>query len=348
MSVALMTGVIWHMGCITAMAAEVQLTAIPTTSEIVVDGLAIPFDAYNIEGNNYFKLRDIAFCLNGTAKQFEVGWDVESNTIILTSGRPYTIVGGEMMEKATDEKIALPMAALILLDGHNVTFTAYNIDGSHYFKLRDIGRTLDFGVVWDEAARTVIINTASRYNEGPAYIPSFVRDGIITSVPENPNPPHAVYPAPTDMNYTPDYKLADEIAAEINAYRHSLGLPVLTVNHSLAYMPWNEEEAMWFPDSEPLNLSRATKYGNLVWCLENGKLAHYTRTPNGVSENLFSGSGSAKDILQAWINSPGHDSQQRRSDHMELGVLVLNTSGRTYVSALFIDDYSINRTLGLP
>ena len=39
------------------------------------------FDAYNIEGSNYFKLRDLAYVLNGTDKQFEVGWDAAANAI---------------------------------------------------------------------------------------------------------------------------------------------------------------------------------------------------------------------------------------------------------------------------
>ena len=50
-------------------------TANPTASTVLVDGENVAFDAYNIADNNYFKLRDLAFTLSGTAKQFEVGWD---------------------------------------------------------------------------------------------------------------------------------------------------------------------------------------------------------------------------------------------------------------------------------
>ena len=70
-------------------------TATPTSSTVLVDGQAISFDAYNIEGNNYFKLRDLAYVLSGTDKQFEVSWDSKENTIWLTSGSPIPSQGAK-------------------------------------------------------------------------------------------------------------------------------------------------------------------------------------------------------------------------------------------------------------
>jgi hypothetical protein len=40
--------------------------AVPTTSTVLVNGNNIKFDSYNINGNNYFKLRDLAYVLNTT------------------------------------------------------------------------------------------------------------------------------------------------------------------------------------------------------------------------------------------------------------------------------------------
>ncbi|NLL71755.1 MAG: hypothetical protein GX238_11580 [Epulopiscium sp.] len=36
------------------------------TSKVLVDGVFKKFEAYTIESNNYFKLRDVAMVLNGT------------------------------------------------------------------------------------------------------------------------------------------------------------------------------------------------------------------------------------------------------------------------------------------
>ena len=144
--------------------ATTQLTAAPTASSVLVNGEATFFEAYNINEFNYFKLRDLANVLSGTPKQFEVGWDNTNNSIALTSGKAYTTVGGEMSAKISGMKTATPTTSRIILDGNEVTFTAYNIDGNNYFKLRDIGEAFNFGVDWDGNRNTVIIDTSKVYS----------------------------------------------------------------------------------------------------------------------------------------------------------------------------------------
>ena len=141
-------------------------TAIPTSSAVLVNGKNIAFDAYSINDNNYFKLRDLAYALNGTEKQFEVGYDGEKNVITITGGYLYTSVGGEMKSKGSGEKAPILTKSKILLDGNEMNFTAYNIDGNNYFKLRDIGQALDFYVGWDEANNTIVIDTSKGYVNG--------------------------------------------------------------------------------------------------------------------------------------------------------------------------------------
>ena len=68
-------------------------TATPMRSTVYVNGEAIAFEAYNIGGANYFKLRDLAFVLNGTEKQFDVGFDIGTKAVTLTSGTKYTTGG---------------------------------------------------------------------------------------------------------------------------------------------------------------------------------------------------------------------------------------------------------------
>ena len=53
----------------------------------------------------------------------------------------------------------------IMLDGQEVSLEGYNINGNSYFKLRDVGKAVDFGVTWDNATRTVQIDTNSGYVE---------------------------------------------------------------------------------------------------------------------------------------------------------------------------------------
>lgn len=138
-------------------------SAVPTNSTVLVNGQSVAFDAYNIGGSNYFKLRDLASVLSGTAKQFEVSYDKAANAIALTSGASYTPVGGEMTAGTAGTKTAAPTSSKILLDGKEVSFDAYNIGGNNYFKLRDIGQTFNFGVGWDSASRTITIDTSAAY-----------------------------------------------------------------------------------------------------------------------------------------------------------------------------------------
>ncbi|MDR2132873.1 MAG: copper amine oxidase N-terminal domain-containing protein [Clostridiales Family XIII bacterium] len=149
--------------------------AVPTSAVILVDGVSTPFDAYNIDGNNYFKLRDLAFAMNGGAKQFGVDWDAESGTILLKPGEAYTPAGGELSPGDGKAKSPVLANARVRLNDALVAPSAYNIDGNNYFKLRDLGRLLRFGVRWDAASKTVIIATDEEYADENtvSYMKSF-------------------------------------------------------------------------------------------------------------------------------------------------------------------------------
>jgi alpha-tubulin suppressor-like RCC1 family protein len=151
-------------GAVTPPADNAQ-TATPTAATVLVDGKKVGFDAYNIGGNNYFKLRDIAQAINGSAKQFEVGWDASANAITLSSNQAYTPAGGELQSGSAGSKQATPTTSKIYLDGKEVQLTAYNIGGNNYFKLRDLGQAFDFGVGWDAASSTITIDTKESYKE---------------------------------------------------------------------------------------------------------------------------------------------------------------------------------------
>jgi hypothetical protein len=141
-------------------------TATPTTNTVIVNGANTPFDAYLIGGNNFFKLRDLAYVLNGTAKQFNVEWDSNRNAILLTSGTPYAPVGGEMTASTlTGQQTANPTASRIYLDGVQVEFTAYFIGGNNFFRLRDVMQTFDVYVGWNEATGTITLDTSRGYEE---------------------------------------------------------------------------------------------------------------------------------------------------------------------------------------
>ena len=52
----------------------------------------------------------------------------------------------------------------VTLNGKPVKITAYNIDGSNYFKLRDIAAVLDIGVWYDASVNTVRLEPDKKYD----------------------------------------------------------------------------------------------------------------------------------------------------------------------------------------
>lgn len=139
------------------------VSAVPTSSTVLVNGAKTAFDSYNIGGNNYFKLRDLAYVLSGSDKQFDISWDASANAVSLTVGQPYTAVGGELGAKGTTAQQAVTTTSKILLNGAEVSFSAFNIGGNNYFKLRDIGEAFNFGVDWDNTSKSIAIDTSKGY-----------------------------------------------------------------------------------------------------------------------------------------------------------------------------------------
>ncbi|WP_289137750.1 stalk domain-containing protein [uncultured Brevibacillus sp.] len=145
---------------------EIAVSATPSSSKVLVNGKSISFDAYNINGNNYFKLRDLAMTLNGTGKSFEVSWDSSINAINLSTDTKYTPDGKELVvSQESISKNAKLTNSKLYLDGKEVQLTAYNIDGNNYFKLRDIAKVINFGVTWDGTSNSIGIDTKSVFKE---------------------------------------------------------------------------------------------------------------------------------------------------------------------------------------
>lgn len=141
-----------------------KVSAKPTASKVLVDGAEVSFHAYNINGNNYLKLRDIAMVLNNTKKSFSVGWDGEKNAISLQSGKLYEVVGEELVVPASPiEEEGLLSNSTIYLDGKMIDLIAYTINGNSYFRLRDLSKALNFGVKWDGERNSIVIDSSSGY-----------------------------------------------------------------------------------------------------------------------------------------------------------------------------------------
>ena len=145
--------------------------AMATNNMIVVSNSTDTPDAhvvhpavYKIEGDNFFRLRDLAMLLRGSDRQFAVDYDAAAKSVAITAGRPYVPIGGELSGTAAQASGAVPSGDAFLIDGEPAALTVYKIAGDNYFRLRDLGRALDFFVGYDEATKTVYISGAKGYD----------------------------------------------------------------------------------------------------------------------------------------------------------------------------------------
>lgn len=144
-----------------ALDAQDEITAVPSTHAVTINGEEVVLRGYSIGSSNFFRLRDMAYALSGIQAQFGVDW--HGNTIYLFPGPGYTPVGGEMQGHVATQATAWPTTADIRLWGAEIDLRGFNIEGSNYFMLRDLGFYLGFDVDWDEAAQTILIDTGEPY-----------------------------------------------------------------------------------------------------------------------------------------------------------------------------------------
>lgn len=140
-------------------------TAYASTQNVLVDGAPVEFQCYALkdaEGNdtNYVKLRDVAQILNGTAAEFEVGWNGAVN---IETGKPYTSNGSEMKTPFSGDRAYEAATAPTNVNGQTADLEAIVLKDDNggaytYYKLRDLGAALNFKVDWS-AEKGIFIET---------------------------------------------------------------------------------------------------------------------------------------------------------------------------------------------
>ncbi len=134
---------------------------------VMLDGSPVEIPMYLINGNNYAKLRDLAFLLNNTGASFSCVWSDALRTIFLTSGQVYTPIGGEMTALA-ESPVVNESNGSVYVDGEPATLSGYNLNNNNYYKLRDLSRELDFAVYWDYTQEIVVLDSYSTYEDAAA------------------------------------------------------------------------------------------------------------------------------------------------------------------------------------
>ena len=134
-----------------------------SSQALTVDGEPVRCQAYNVDGYNYFRLRDLAMLLRETESRFSVDYDAERGQVLIVRGRSYEPLGTELPEDGKDlSRQAQLSRQTVVIDGQAVEgLSVWNIGGYNYFKLAELGPRLNFKVSYDEASHTVRIESAT-------------------------------------------------------------------------------------------------------------------------------------------------------------------------------------------
>ena len=153
------------------------LTAVPTSAKgqaVYVGSTRVYPTGYNINATNYFKLRDV-----GKLAGFGVDWNEDTRTVEISTTRTAPELTG-ITDTAVTGATAKPTDQRITVDGKEVSMTAYKIKGNNYVKLRDIGKTINFGVSFNMATKAVSIDPNGTYVEEVKPTPSTPSAAAIT------------------------------------------------------------------------------------------------------------------------------------------------------------------------
>lgn len=155
----------------TAFAESKTVDAVKNTKKVTLDGEEVMVGAYDVEGYNYLKLRDIAAILNGKKCQFSVGYDEPTKLISVELAKAYEKVEGDLAEIKDEKAKAIVSVKKILVNGEEKEIKTALINDYNYMQLRDLGSLVGLNVGYDEVNKVIMLKSdAEAKEEAPRYV----------------------------------------------------------------------------------------------------------------------------------------------------------------------------------
>lgn len=137
----------------------------PIMVKAQVDGKNVELRAYSAsyEGNNFICIRDLAFALNGSEKQFNLTYDKNKNAVCIVKGQPYVAVGDE--NQTGDRSVAWASSSVptLYVNDKKVQYTTYSIAGNTYFKFVDLMQIFNINATYNDSNNTIKVDTKKDY-----------------------------------------------------------------------------------------------------------------------------------------------------------------------------------------
>lgn len=151
-----------------------------TRQNLYCDGTPRNISAYNIDGSNYFMLRDVAHLLNDSTARFSIDTRADDQSILVTTGERYQARGDETPVVSRTVSDVTPSDWKLVVDGETASVPSYCIGGFHAYKLRDLSNAIGFDVGYEAAQNCVQITTvfSADVEESAAVAPDWFDDAV--------------------------------------------------------------------------------------------------------------------------------------------------------------------------
>ena len=149
----------------TAFAESKTVDAVKNTKKVTLDGEEVMVGAYDVEGYNYLKLRDVAAILNTKKCQFNVGFDKPTKLITVELAKGYEKVEGDLAEIKDEKAKAIVSVKKILVNGEEKEIKTALINEYNYMQLRDLGSLVGLDVKYDTKNKVIMLKSDAEAKE---------------------------------------------------------------------------------------------------------------------------------------------------------------------------------------
>ena len=149
----------------TAFAESKTVDAVKNTKKITLDGEEVMVGAYDVEGYNYLKLRDVAAILNTKKCQFNVGFDGPTKLITVELAKAYEKVEGDLAEIKDEKAKAIVSVKKILVNGEEKEIKTALINEYNYMQLRDLASLVGLDVKYDAKNKVIMLKSDAQAKE---------------------------------------------------------------------------------------------------------------------------------------------------------------------------------------
>ncbi len=149
----------------TAFAESKTVDAVKNTKKVTLDGEEVKVGAYDVEGYNYLKLRDVAAILNTKKCQFNIGFDKPRMLITVELAKGYEKVEGDLAEIKDEKAKAIVSVKKILVNGEEKEIKTALINEYNYMQLRDLASLVGLDVKYDAKNKVIMLKSDAEAKE---------------------------------------------------------------------------------------------------------------------------------------------------------------------------------------